>query len=217
MRLKVKNPLTEDLISGWSHLLGVVFAIAGTIALILKNSPDKNAWSFWSTLIFGLSLILMYTTSSAYHLCREDILKKKLRKLDHCAIYVLIAGTYTPFCLITLRQTSSLGWIMFAVAWGVAIIGIILSYRRLKESVSLIKTIGYITMGAMVFSIIPSLVNALAITNNESALYWIMLGGAFYILGCVPYMFSKYKGMHSLWHFFVMGGSVCHYIAIWSL
>lgn len=217
MKLKLKNPVIEDSVSGWIHIFGVVLAVIGTIALVVKNNPSENIWSFWSTLIYGLSLILMYTTSSAYHLCRSVVRKKKLRKLDHSAIYILIAGTYTPFYLITLRESGSLGWIMFAVAWGVAIIGIILSYRRLKDNVSLIKTIGYVVMGAMVIYIIPPFVNALSIDNNESALYWIAAGGAFYILGCVPYMFSKYSGMHSLWHFFVMGGSACHYVAVWSL
>lgn len=217
MKLKYKNPIIEDIVSGWSHILGLALSIIGTVALAINNYPDSDSWRFWSTLIFGLSLILMYSTSSAYHLCRSESLKKKLRKLDHSAIYILIAGTYTPFCLITLRQSGSLGWIIFAITWGVAILGIFLSYRRMKTNVSLVKTIGYIAMGAVILAIIPSSLEALQANNNEKAFYWIIAGGAFYILGCVPYMLSKYSGMHTLWHFFVMGGSACHYIAVWSL
>lgn len=217
MKFKQKNPLIEDLVSGWSHILGVILAIIGTTALAMHNYSNSDSWRFWSTLVFGLSLILMYSTSSAYHLCRSEERKKKLRRLDHCAIYILIAGTYTPFCLITLRQSGSLGWIVFAVSWSIAIVGILLSYRKMKNSVSLVKTIGYIAMGVVIMAVIPSFLNVLEADDNEKALYWMLAGGAFYILGCVPYMFSKYRGMHSLWHFFVMGGSVCHYIAIWSL
>jgi len=217
MKLKYKNPIIEDAVSGWSHIFGVILAIIGTVALVIKYYPNNDSWRFWSTLIFGLSLILMYTTSSAYHLCRSESLKKKLRKLDHSAIYILIAGTYTPFCLITLRQSGSLGWIILALIWGIAIIGIFLSYRRMKSNVSLVKTIGYIAMGTVVLAVIPTFFEILEANNNEVALYWILAGGAFYILGCVPYMFSKYSGMHTLWHFCVMGGSACHYIAVWSL
>ena len=215
--MKYKNPVTEDILSGWSHILGVVLAIIGTIAIVMKNYPISDSWRFWSTLIFGLSLILMYSTSSAYHLCRSDSRKKKLRKLDHSAIYVLIAGTYTPFCLITLRESGSLGWLIFALTWSIAIIGILLSYRRMKSSVSLVKTIGYIAMGTVILAVTPTFLEILQTNNNEKAFYWIVAGGVFYILGCVPYMLSKYKGMHTVWHFFVMGGSACHYIAIWSL
>lgn len=216
MKLKHKNPLIEDTVSGCSHILGVILAIVGTFALIVRNYHN-DSWHFWSTLIFGLSLILMYTTSSAYHLCRSVELKKKLRKLDHSAIYILIAGTYTPFCLISLRQSGSIGWIIFAITWGIAILGILLSYRHMKSNVSLIKTIGYIAMGAIVVSVMPSFYRVLSANNNEETLYWVLVGGIFYILGCVPYMLSKYRGMHSIWHFFVMGGSICHYIAVWSL
>ena len=217
MKLKYKNPVIEDMVSGWSHVLGVVLAVVGTIAIVIHNYPNVDSWRFFSTLVFGLSLILMYTTSSAYHLCRSEERKKKLRKLDHSAIYVLIAGTYTPFCLITLRESGSLGWIIFSLTWAVAIIGILLSYKRMKSNVSLVKTVGYVAMGAIIFSVLPSFFGVLEANNNEKALYWILAGGAFYILGCVPYMFSKYSGMHTIWHFFVMGGSACHYIAIWSL
>lgn len=217
MKFRQKNPLVEDLVSGWIHILGVALAIIGTIALIIQSCSTGDSWRFWATLIFGLSLILMYSTSSAYHLCRSEERKKKLRKLDHSAIYILIAGTYTPLCLITLRDSGSLGWIILGTTWLVAIIGILLSYRKMKSSVSLVKTIGYISMGLITLAIIPSFLEVLEADNNEKALYWLLAGGALYIVGCVPYMLSKFCGMHSLWHLFVMGGSVCHYIAIWSL
>lgn len=217
MKLQLKNPNTEDSISGWSHVFGAVLALIGTVTLFMKNFPNENLWNVGSTFLFGVTLILLYSTSSAYHLCRPVGRKKQLRKLDHSAIYLLIAGTYTPFCLITLRESGAWGWLLLAAVWGVAIMGIFMSYRKLKDNASLVKTIGYIGMGMMFVCALPPLVNALTVNNNIEALYWLGIGGLFYIVGCVPYMLSKYRGMHSLWHIFVMSGSACHFIAIWSL
>lgn len=217
MKFRQKNPLIEDLVSGWMHILGIALAIIGTIALVSHSYSTGDGWRVLATLIFGLALILMYSTSAAYHLCQSEERKKKLRKLDHSAIYILIAATYTPFCLITLRESGSMGWIVLGASWMTAVIGIVLSYKKMKSNVSLVKTIGYIAMGLIIVGVIPSFIDVIDVGNNRKALYWLFAGGALDIIGCVPYMFSKFSGMHSLWHLFVMGGSVCHYIAIWSL
>lgn len=217
MKLKLKNPAIEDSISGWSHIFGIILALIGTTALMIKNVPSGDIWKISSTFIFGFTLILLYSTSSAYHLCRDVERKKKLRKLDHSAIYLLIAGSYTPFCLITLRENGAWGWLLFAAVWGIATMGIFMTYRKLKDKASLIKTVGYISMGLMILCALHPLVNTLTASNNVDVIYWLIAGGAFYIAGCLPYMFSKYSGMHSLWHLFVMGGSACHFVAIWSL
>ena len=156
--------------------------------------------------MFGGSLILLYLSSTAFHLAREDRLRSRLRRLDHAAIYVLIAGTYTPFTLGVLG--GPWGWTLFGLVWGAALIGIStklvggMGYPRISLAT-------YLTMGWLVLIAIRPLWLAM----EPQGLLWLVLGGAAYSIGVIFYVASDLPHNHLVWHFFVLGGSTCHFFA----
>lgn len=189
-----------------SHGLGVVASLTALV-LMLQQAGD-DGWRIASSLVFGLSLCLLYTCSTLYHAWPDGAGKQLLRKFDHSAIFVLIAGTYTPFTLISLRHDG--GWWLFGVVWAIALGGIALKVltgaRYQKLSLAL-----YLIMGWLVLVMI----NPLLATVPPAGLYWLLAGGLCYSGGIVFYVQKKLFLHHLIWHLFVMAGSCCHFFAIY--
>ena len=193
--------------NSFTHLLGALLAIAGATVLIVQGALHGDALHIVSFAIYGATLILLFSISTLYHSARGKT-KAVFRKLDHSAIYLLIAGTYTPFTLVTLH--GPWGWSLFGVVWGLAAIGIVqeLTLARGQRYPSLVI---YIVMGWLaVIGVVP-MIDALTWTG----FIWVAAGGVVYTLGTVFYFFDeKFKHWHGIWHLFVLGGAVIHYFAI---
>jgi len=192
--------------NGYSHLTGAVLALLGAVAL-LAVTPRGDAWKVASFTIYGTSLVTLYGLSTLYHSTRGRI-KDLFRRLDHSAIYLLIAGTYTPFTLITLR--GPWGWWLFGVVWVLALAGIAQEFWLGRKTRVLALPI-YVLMGWIGLIAIVPLVQAL----GWAGFAWIVAGGAIYTAGIVFYLFDeKFTHWHGIWHLFVVGGSAVHYFTI---
>ncbi len=191
-----------------THAIGLVLSIVALVLLIIHASTHGTAKHIVSFIIFGASLILLYSASTFYHYTQNPELRKKLNILDHASIYVLIAGTYTPFTLVTL--TGWLGWTIFGVTWGIAIIGIVLKlfYTGRFDKIS---TIAYVAMGWIIIFAIKPLIASLPLNG----LYWLVVGGVFYTVGAILYSIPKLKYNHVIFHVFVLLGSFSHFMAIY--
>jgi hemolysin III len=193
--------------NSFTHLIGAVLAIAGAVVLIVIASIEGNPWKIVSFALYGATLILLYSASTLYHSTKGRA-KNIFRKLDHSAIYLLIAGTYTPFALVSLG--GGWGWSLFGVIWGLAIFGIVqeLSLSSKKRMLSLYL---YLGMGWVALIGIAPLIKALTMRG----FLWVLAGGAVYTIGTVFYFYDeKFKHWHGIWHLFVLGGSVVHYFTI---
>lgn len=201
------NP-KEEKINVVSHFVGLLLSVAALVLLVVKASLFGNAWHIVSYSIYGLSLIVLYLASTLYHNAKNPQKRAKLNIFDHAAIYVLIAGTYTPFTLVTLNGT--VGWVLFGLTWGAALAGIVFKlfffgkYDRLS-------TVMYVLMGWMVvFAMKPLLENL-----SAQGLFWLIMGGLFYTVGAVFYAQRKLKFNHAIFHIFVLLGSLSHFISIY--
>lgn len=199
----------EEVLNVLTHAFGIALSVLGLILLIQKSIPHSNPVYFASALVFGISLVLLYTASTVYHSTSEKRWRYRLNILDHSAIYILIAGTYTPFSLITLSGT--IGWIIFSVVWSIALIGVSLKLF-LTGKFKVISTIMYVLMGwIIIFAIQPLLENL-----PSGGLFWLFAGGAFYTLGAVLFLIEKLKFNHAIFHVFVLAGSFSHFMAIYD-
>ncbi len=190
-----------------THLVGSLAALAGLIVLIVTASRQGDVLPIVSVSIYGTTLVLLYITSTLYHSLQGNA-KIVFQKLDHLAIYLLIAGTYTPFALITLGKV--LGWVIFGVVWGLAVLGIILELS-LKRSNRLIPLIIYLTMGWLIIVAIKPFIQALGMAGFG----WVLLGGLAYTFGVIFYVYDeKFQHFHGIWHLFVLAGSTFQYFAI---
>lgn len=206
MSNKIKDP-----VSGFSHLAGAVLSAVGLYFLIRYAAANGTVWHIVSFSIFGASLILLYTASSIYHLLTvgEKGLKI-LRKIDHMMIYVLIAGTYTPICLIPLR--GGWGWSLLASIWGIAMVGIILKLLWF-DAPRWLYTLFYVVMGWLIVIAFVPLVRSMPV----AAMLWMIAGGLLYTVGAIiygtkwPKLKSKVFGFHEMFHIFVLYGSFCHF------
>jgi len=184
-----------------------MLSIVALVLLVIQANAFGNVWHIVSVSIFGVSLIVLYAASTLYHSSKHQELRKRLKIFDHAAIYVLIAGTYTPFTLITLDGT--IGWVIFGVSWGMALIGIILKFFFTGKYKS-ISTLMYILMGWMIVFAIKPLIDSLALEG----LNWLIAGGVSYTIGAVLYSIEKIKFNHAIFHIFVLIGSFCHFISV---
>lgn len=193
--------------NAFSHLVGAVAAVIGSVVMIVVAVRDGDPWKVVSVSIFGATLIMMYTASVLYHSLHGPA-KALFQKLDHQSIYLLIAGTYTPFCLVTLR--GPWGWTLFGVVWGLALIGGLQELRP-KNEARILSVVIYVVMGwAIVTALIP-LLRAL----GTPGFVWLVTGGIFYTGGIVFYALdNRLRHSHGVWHLFVLGGSIAHYFAI---
>lgn len=199
--------IRDEIASALTHGLGAVAALAGGAVLITLAAIHGDGWQLGASIVFGVTLLLLYTASTLYHAIQHPVAKGRLKVFDHCAIYLLIAGTYTPFTLIGLR--GPWGWGLFTAIWTLAVAGVIfkLFYTgRFK----LLSTIIYIAMGWLVIVAIKPLLASL----DAWTLGWMLGGGVFYTLGTYFYHRESIRYSHAIWHLFVIAGSVCHYIAV---
>ncbi len=191
-----------------SHAAGLVLSLLGMTALLRLTVGRSSQIELISFVIFGASLILSYGTSTLYHACKNLTLRSRLRILDHASIYLLIAGTYTPFTLITLR--GSTGWILFGISWAMALIGITIKLFYTGRY-RLLSTAMYIFMGwIIIFAIRPLIANL-----PLPGLVWLLAGGLSYTLGGVLYAITSLPFNHAAFHVLTLSGSVCHFIAVY--
>lgn len=197
----------QELANVLTHGLGVILAIGGGAVLIALAAIHAGSREIVSVSVFVASLIILYTISTLYHAARDQRWKSRLKVLDHCAIFVLIAGTYTPFTIAALR--GGWGWSLFGVIWGLALIGIVFKlfftgrFQRLS-------TATYIGMGWLVIIALFPLIQVV----TSWALVWLIAGGVFYTAGTVFYHVSRLPYAHAIWHVFVLFGSICHFTAV---
>lgn len=197
----------EELANSISHGIGIALSIIALIILVVYASLQGDVWKIVSFGIYGTSLILLYTASTLYHSFSEPRLKHYLKIFDHSAIYLLIAGTYTPFMLVMLRE--SIGWIIFIAVWILAVIGIFFKLFFVGKF-QLLSTIIYLAMGWAIVVAFRPMIEYIP----EKGLYWILAGGLSYSLGVVFYLWKKVPYHHAIWHLFVLGGSICHFFAV---
>lgn len=201
--------IRDEIANALTHGLGAVAALAGGAVLVTLAAIYGDGWQLGAAIVFGVCLLLLYLASTLYHAIQHPIAKGRLKVFDHCAIYLLIAGTYTPFTLIGLRDQGSWGWGLFIAIWVLAIAGVAfkLFYTgRFK----LLSTIFYIAMGWLVVVAIKPMWNAL----DGTTLGWLAAGGLFYTLGTFFYHRESIRYSHAIWHLFVLAGSVCHFVAV---
>ena len=218
--LRVTPPLPfqtpgEEIANSVLHGLGALLSVAGLVVLLLRGGGllggrGGGAWGIVAYSIYGGSMIAMFLSSTLYHAIAHEGAKGAFRVLDHSAIYLLIAGTYTPFCLIALR--GSWGWPLFTIEWGLAITGIVL-YALGFEALKKVEVAVYVLMGwAVVFGWTP-----LTRSVPRESAYWMIAGGLSYTLGTVWYGKKVRRGTHVTWHVFVLAGAVAHWWAIFAL
>jgi len=191
-----------------THLLGAAFALAGLVFLVVRASLTHDPWKIVSAGIYGGTLVALYFSSALYHSVQGKA-AFILQKFDHAAIYLLIAGTYTPFTLVTLR--GAWGWSLFGVVWGLALAGI-LQELLFKKRRNILSVVLYLVMGWIVVIVARPVLRALP----GSGIFWLVAGGLFYTFGVVFYALDKkFMYSHGIWHLFVLAGSASHYVAIY--
>ena len=200
----------EEIANAITHGIGALLAIGALVLLIVFSALQGSAWHVSSFTIFGSTMVVLYVMSTLYHSLTHIRAKKLFRKFDHMSIFLLIAGTYTPFCLTTLR--GWLGWTIFGIVWGCAIGGIILKAFHTGKG-ALISTILYIIMGWIIIFFIRPVYE----TMSTEGFSFLLLGGAFYTLGAFFFIREKIPYNHSIWHLFVLAGSTFHFFAVLSL
>jgi hemolysin III len=199
--------LREELANAWTHGVGAAASLAGGGILITLAALRGDGWQLASAIVFGVALLLLYTASTLYHAIHHPVLKGRLKVFDHCAIYLLIAGTYTPFTLIGLR--GPWGWSLFAAIWALAVAGVVFKlfftgrFKKLSTGI-------YIAMGWLGIVAIRPMLQVL----DDATLGWLLAGGLAYTLGTVFYLRNS-RFSHAVWHLFCVAGSACHYIAVW--
>ncbi|MDD9267927.1 hemolysin III family protein [Paenibacillus sp. GCM10023248] len=197
----------EEKANAISHGIGVLLSIAALILLVIQANLHGNAWHLVSFSVFGAALVILYTCSTLLHSVRHPKVKDVFELLDHSAIYVLIAGTYTPYLLVTLR--GPLGWTFFGVIWGLALAGIVLKIFFVKRFI-LISTLCYILMGWLIVVAFKPLYTNLPL----GGIVWLVAGGLLYTFGSIFYVWRRIPYHHAIWHIFVLAGSACHFISI---
>ena len=202
-----ENMYHGERFNAWTHLVGALLACAGAVWLLLLASLEGELRKIISVAIYGLALILLYSISTLYHSLRGPK-KRVMRKLDHLSIYLLIAGSYTPFCLVTLH--GPWGWGLFGIVWGLAVIGMLQEIKPRSEA-RVLSLVIYAVMGWIVLVAVKPLLAAL----GGAGFAWLLAGGICYTVGIVFFVFDdRFRHWHGIWHIFVMVGSLLHFIAI---
>ncbi|WP_196592673.1 PAQR family membrane homeostasis protein TrhA [Pectinatus sottacetonis] len=207
-KLKINFAL-EEKINAITHGIGTFLAVIGLIILVVRAYIDGGKWQMIAAVVYGVSLVLLYLASTLYHSFSRKRVKDVLKIFDHSAIYVLIAGNYTPFALLSLHGT--LGWVLFAVVWSLAAIGIVFKIFFVKRF-RFFSTICYLLMGWLAVIVVKPLLAVLP----SAAIYWLIIGGVLYTIGTVFYLDKKIPYNHAVWHLFVIGGSIAHFISVFK-
>lgn len=198
----------EELANAVTHGVGIALSIAGLVLLVVSASLHGDAWGIISSVIFGASLVALYSASTLYHSLRGEPLKRLLRKFDHAAIFLLIAGTYTPFLLVSLRGVW--GWSLFGVIWGLAVAGVTMKFW-FTGRFSVLSTVIYIAMGWLVLIALRPLLQALP----SGGMRLLVAGGLCYTGGTIFYAWKSLPYHHAVWHLWVLAGSACHWAAVY--
>ena len=213
MASEVENSLGEEIANSVTHGIGALLSVAGLTMLVVYAAMAADPWVTVSVSVFGTTLVLMYLASTLYHALPHPNVKRIFRKIDHCAIYLLIAGTYTPFLLVNLR--GPWGWSLFGVLWGIAILGCLFKVAFIDAGAHLswwdnVSTGLYVAMG---WAIVVALKPTLELIPHP-ALLLMALGGLAYTGGVVFYLWQRLPYNHAIWHLFVIAGSALHFFAI---
>jgi hemolysin III len=196
----------EEQLNAASHGIGALLGIAGLVLLIVFNT-NKTDWSLFSVIVYGISLIVLFTASTLYHSMKGEKRKHYFRIIDHISIYLLIAGTYTPVLLITLEK--SLGWPLFWTVWGIAAFGVILKLF-FTGRFEIFSTLLYLVMGWLIVFDFTNLSEAI----GSKGILWFFAGGLFYTVGIIFYAIHRIPYNHVIWHLFVLGGAIGHFFMI---
>ena len=200
-------PFKEEILNVLTHFIGLILSVGALALLVVFAGIYGTVWHIVSFSIFGSSMVVLYLASTLYHYARRKSLRKKLNIFDHSAIYLLIAGTYTPYCLVALN--GAVGWVLFGVTWGLAAAGVVLKlfYTGRYDRLS---TIGYVLMGwVAVFAARPLIQNL-----QPEGLTYLLLGGVSYTIGAVFYSLERLPYNHAIFHVWVLMGTVFHFISI---
>lgn len=201
-----EHKLGDIIANSVTHGVGAALALTGATVLVIAVSRG-TAWQIAGCSVFACTLVLVYVCSTLYHSLVRTRAGRVLRIIDHSAIYLLIAGTYTPFALVSLR--GWVGWLLFAIVWTLAVLGIVFKTFAI-ERFAIASVVVYVGMGWLaVFAIRP-----LLHTVTWHGIFWIALGGLFYTAGIVFFALDRLSYFHALWHLFVLAGSTCHYFAV---
>lgn len=199
----------EELANRLTHGVGAVLSLVGLVLMVVYSSLYGTAWHITSTAVYGASLVLLYSASTLYHSVRSARLRCLCQRLDHAAIFLLIAGTYTPFVLGPLR--GGWGWSLFGVVWGCAVVGVVLKFF-FTGRFHVLSTLIYLGMGWMVIIAAKPLFAALPL----GGIWLLVAGGLCYSLGTIFYHWEKLPFNHAVWHVWVLAGSVCHWVAVFG-
>ena len=204
----------EEIFNMVSHITGGALGIAVCVLCVIKSFLNGDAYQVTASFIYGFSMIILYTISSIYHGLTNHTAKKVMQVIDHCSVFILISGTYTPIALVSLREyNTALGWTVFAVVWGVSVLGITLNAIDLKKY-NIFSVICYLAQGWCIVLTGKSAINAM----GTKAFIWLLCGGIAYTIGAVLYAVAGKGGhryMHSVFHIFVVLGSCLQFVAIW--
>lgn len=192
-----------------SHAIGLLLSIVGLLLMLLRAGDTGDVLRIVSAAIFGAGLIALYTASTLYHGAKDPVIRSRLRVNDHATIYLLIAGTYTPITLVTLN--GWVGWTLFGITWGMALTGVILKLF-FTGRYNLLSTLMYVFMGWIIIFAIKPLMSKMP----SAGLEWLVAGGIAYTTGAILYSIKKIHFNHAIFHLFVMLGSFCHFIAVYS-
>ena len=198
----------EEIFSAVTHGVGAALGIAALVTMVVRAATRGDVYAVVSAAIFGASLIILYTMSTLYHALTNERAKKVFRIFDHATIFLLISGTYTPYLLVTMR--GQIGWMIFYVLWGLTALGIVFDSIML-DKFRKIEMLLYVGMGWCIVIASGTLVASLA----RAGLALLFAGGVFYTVGIIFYAMKKVRYMHSIWHFFVLAGSIFHYFSVY--
>ena len=203
----------EELWNSWSHAAGIVLGVVIGIVFTVWCTRSGNPWATAGVSLYLFGMIASYAASTIYHaLSAWSKWKERLRRWDHAAIYGHIAGSYSPITLIAMREEGYWGWTFFTLIWAAAIAGTVISFARLKGH-SNVETLCFVAMGMSVLVAFKPLLDCV----DTAAVVWIVAEGVSYVTGAVFYSINKRRFMHTVFHFFVLLGSVCHIIAVWDI
>ncbi|MCE7990180.1 MAG: hemolysin III family protein [Caldilinea sp. CFX5] len=199
--------LGEEIASAITHGIGTAFSIVGLTLLLVWAAHLEDWWRVVSVSIYGGALVFLYLASTLYHAIQHLATKRVFHILDHVGIFLLIAGTYTPILLIKMRDWQ--GWLFFGLIWGLALVGATIKAFFMGRYVN-VSTFAYVVMGWLSLF----LVKTLSVTLGMDGMAWLVAGGLSYSLGVIPFLWERLPFNHAIWHLFVIGGSVCHYVLI---
>jgi hemolysin III len=206
-RNETRLSFAEEFANCVTHGVGLALSLAGLVVLVALAAIRGTAWHVVSCAVYGSTLVILYTASTLYHSIRSARAKRVLRIVDHAAIYLLIAGTYTPFTLVNLR--GGLGWTLFGLVWGLAVTGVVFKVF-LTGRFAIASTIVYLSMGWLVVIAWKPVLAAVP----GGGIAWLLAGGLAYTAGVIFFAVEKIPFNHAIWHLFVLGGSICHYFAV---